>query len=728
MERIQQSLNGVWDYRIGEGAWTSRTVPFSALPVGRSACRRQFDAQGGFDRAFLVLEGITYAAEVTLNGQPLGQMLPYCEYRFEITDLLKPTANRLQVDLQDIDPVFGPSEGWENYGGLIRSVYVEYTASSLLTDVVWTAELSDDFTAASCRVRVETDGPADAVTCRLTDADGTVCAEGAAAEGVFTFAVTHPRLWSPDTPNLYTLTTTLWVNGQPMDTDCRQVGFKSLVIRGKRFYLNGVPTFLLGVCRHDMWGDQGHTLTDEQIEEDLRLIKAQGVNYVRLVHYPHDKRVLQAADRLGLLVSEEPGLWWSDMHNQQICDDSLEVLRRTVIRDRSHVSVAFWLAFNECIFTAEFIRDSARVCREADPTRMVSGANCMDIPMTRQYFTENGFDFYTLHPYADNTDRMWHGVRELTDKPVVFTEWGGYPVWKNDDLFERFIRDMVRMWKNPEDQPVLAGAALWCWADIYEFSRSGPACRDGILCEGLTDLWRRPHSHFPVFAAAFGELYREPDPEYALTVEAAVPAGRYRPLSLCPAETGYDEAASYEQTRTLWQQPVSRYYYAQKQTRHITVGPLLPEPVEHLGDLPVRCRRTPYTVNREPLTLTVEDTFTALWVVGNVSLPYGYPVSGEYGAPAAEYVLQYADGTEETVPVRNGLELTTAFTVLGPSRIDPVAAHAPRALSFRYDKDREAYIANLFRIPTRPQPLRTVTLRVSDPQYSVLLYGITGEY
>ena len=125
------------------------------------------------------------------------------------------------------------------------------------------------------------------------------------------------------------------------------MGFKELKVQGKRFLLNGKPLFLMGVCRHDLWGDQGHVMTREQMRQDMAMIKATGANFVRLVHYPHHPYILELADELGLMVSEEPGLWWSDMKDQAIFDGSLEVMRRTVIRDRSHVSVAFWLSFNE---------------------------------------------------------------------------------------------------------------------------------------------------------------------------------------------------------------------------------------------------------------------------------------------------------------------------------------------------------------------------------------------
>ena len=117
-----QSLNGIWQYRVGGGKSTAREVPFSALPVGRSVCERRFDLAEESARVFLRFEGITYHARVTLNGTPLGEMQPYCEYTLEVTAFIKARDNHLVVELEDIMPPFGPSDGWANYGGIIRGV------------------------------------------------------------------------------------------------------------------------------------------------------------------------------------------------------------------------------------------------------------------------------------------------------------------------------------------------------------------------------------------------------------------------------------------------------------------------------------------------------------------------------------------------------------------------------------------------------------------------------
>ena len=722
-ERLIQSLNGRWAYRVGEGEWDEINVPYASLPVGISTYYSEFDLQYNKPRQFLVFEGITYSATVIFNSENLGEMLPYSQYRFDITDFSKEKNNKLEVIIKDIDVTFGPSEGWENYGGIIRDVYLEYTNEYVIDDVFWYADISDDFSCADCNVKTTYNTNAAVITCELIDDNGSVCAQVEGNEDI-KFTLKNIKLWSPDNPVLYTLVTKLMVGDAVCDCITKRVGFKKFEVRGKRFYLNDKPLFLVGVCRHDIFGDSGHTLTKEQMRADMELIKAQGVNYVRLVHYPHHQYIVELADELGLLISEEPGLWWSDMHNQKLCDDSLEVLRKTVIRDRSHVSVAFWLAFNECIFTPEFIRNSADVCREADSTHLVSGANCMDIEMTRKYFIENGFDFYTMHPYSNDPGFLWKSVTELTDKPVLFTEWGGYMVWQNNDLFSRFVGEMVKMWHNTEDKPVLAGASLWAWSDMYEFSRMEPACHDGVLYEGLTDIYRNPHSHFNLFKEEFAKINKTPILEYGYTVNSFENPGDFEVIEI---ESNQTEENVLEISQKFCGEPISKFYYDVKKTRHIKFGPVLREAPQSIGDIPVKLCNCPAIVSNTSVAFNINKTAKNLIIFGNVSLPYGFPTGGEYGESVGKYIVKYADGSTQEVQLRNGYEITTALTIFGPSRIMPIAANTKKAVDFHYDKDSEVYTFSAIKIPVETKEIESVILKVNNEKYAVLLYGITAE-
>ena len=90
------------------------------------------------------------------------------------------------------------------------------------------------------------------------------------------------------------------------------------------------------------------------------------------------------------------------------------------------------------------------------------------------------------------------------------------------------------------------------------------------------------------------------------------------------------------------------------------------------------------------------------------------------------YELKYADGTVQTVELRNGQELTTVLAIAGPSRINPVAANAETALRFHYDKNWEHYSINLFRIKTDAgKQLSELRVRVTNPEYTLLFYGVT---
>ena len=509
------------------------------------------------------------------------------------------------------------------------------------------------------------------------------------------------------------------------------MGFKDFKLVGKRFHLNGKATFLLGINRHDIWGEQGHTMTEEQMRRDLTMIKNAGINYVRLVHYPHHKRIIELADELGLLVSEEPGLWWSDMNNQKLCDDALEVMRRTVLRDRNHVSIAFWLSFNECIFTLDYLKNSARVCRENDPYHMVSGANCMDLEMTKENFPICGFDFYTMHPYDSTPKRIIKSIEELTEMPLLFTEWGGYYCHDNPQNFRWFIDTIVKYWKNPDDQPVLAGATYWFWSEMYEFDRTAPACTEGVLREALVDAERNPLPDYDVFRTAFQQLYNpEKDPAWDLKI-TALPADlsgkTYQTVSVSDLQDAEARQAAWAKMIEESRIPIPRYHHPNKAGRKMYCGPVLNEEVGAIGTLPVALEKTPYVI-ADSLTVPVSAQAKGLWIIGNTSMPKGYPIDGTYGEAVATYTVEYTDGSCDTHEMKNGEDFTTATGLHGPSRIEPYAESSPRVLRFRHEMAWEHYVANARYIPTDPtKTVAVLKLTNSGNGYLPLFSGLTAE-
>ena len=128
----------------------------------------------------------------------------------------------------------------------------------------------------------------------------------------------------------------------------------------------------------------------------------------------------------------------------------------------------------------------------------------------------------------------------------------------------------------------------------------------------------------------------------------------------------------------------------------------------------------------ESITIPVNASASAIYLLGCVSLPKGWPISGEYGDEIGGVTIRYADGTSTRRILKNGEDVTTVTGVFGPSRIDPRAANALRVLSFAYDYDREQYHLNLLKIPTTPNsPITEITIWVTAEGYNLLTYGLS---
>lgn len=695
--------------KIGEGQKTEQVVPYSTLAVGRSTCRLDFEVDKNHKRIFLKFDGITYHAWVSLNGKFLGDMLPYSEYEFEITDYVTGENNSLTVEIEDLNLNFGPTPGWENFGGIIRNVSLIYRDENYISDVFFKSTLINGYKDALISVEIQTDKITDeSANISLYDANGNIVLSYMQKIGETKEKTLNGiNLWSPDSPTLYKLTVKLFDD----DEYSCNVGFRELKCERHRFILNGKPLFLKGVCKHEMIGDSGHVVSYEQIEADMKMIKSTGSNFVRLVHYPHCKATLDIADKLGLMVSEEPGLWWSDTANEEVASGSLEVLRRTIYRDRNHPSIVFWLSFNECKFTEKFLVDSANLCRKHDPTRLVSGANCMSIEDTLVYFNKCGFDFYTMHPYSATFERSRESARVLHDKPLLFTEWGGYFVYDNPAYMRESIRKMKKLYHANSDDGALAGAFLWCWADINDFNRGFP-CVDGLLPEGIVTKNRQKHICYDIFCEEIAKI-EEPIPPSPYHFKC-LDSFDGKPLTLISsgsdlnkfAESVADEERALPFTATLRNRKIK--------------------------NLPVLKREDVYGLSLSPAVLEDEQILIyegecktdKITIIGAVSFNKGYPISGRLGEDAAVVTVEF-ENEKKSFIIRNGRELTTVFATIGSSRIDPRADNAPRFAEFSYDLNFEQYVINKLEFKWDcTKTVKRLTIASLNNGYQILTYGV----
>lgn len=706
------SLNGEWQYRIGKGEFTQINVPFSRLAVGHFECLKSFDLPQKSPKTFLKFYGITYFAEVYLNGELLGSMLPYCEYKFDITECVKEKDNTLLLSMEDTSPAFGPTAGWENYGGIIRDVELAFCEDTYIEDVFFSSTLKNGYKDAEFVVDTKSNNGKGTFKIELFYKGEFVTAYTQSAEEKgLSKTVENIKLWSPENPKLYDLKVSFILDEKTLDFYTCKVGFREFICSKHHFLLNGKPYFLKGVCKHEMFGDSGHCPTEDQMRFDMQMIKNSGCNFVRLVHYPHNKKVLELADEIGLMVSEEPGLWWSDTANPEVKNGSIEVLRRTVLRDRNHPSIVFWLCFNECRFTEEYLVESAKICREYDPTRLVSGANCMSDEDTLKYYNICGFDFYTMHPYSQTVERAKEAARNLNDKPLLFTEWGGHFVYDNPKLLCEFMSDMYALFENPSDAGALAGAIFWEWSELNDYNRGGAACVDGELREGLVDKFRNPNLIYPYFCKELKKMVQREE-----TVDFWYDAENLPEICNLLTENG-DCKKLKAITDAITENDRSNDMLLRR--RRLEKGPVL-KGVKGFLDVPFVLE------DGENLQLNcyIKTAEICLW--GLVSLSKGYPLSGDYGQEIAELTVNYEDGEKSNFVLKNGVDVTTVFETNLSSKINPVAEKSKRLLSFGYNKNFERYVLNYQRFKTNTnKKIENITLVSKNNGYDLLIYGIS---
>jgi len=389
---LKDVFDDEFDYRRG-GAWYRRSLPLDARHRGK--------------RIFLYFEGTNQIADVFVNGEKAGQHIGgYTAFVFDITDLVRVGGQNLiavRVDNSfnpDIPPL---TADFNFYGGIYRNVRViavdpvhikitDHASSGLqistpeVNGIRNTVRILGKLENASGRERNVQ------VVSTILDAQGRRVGEStsnvkARPDSDFTFnqivGVPNPKLWSPDSPYLYTIKTIVKEKGRVLDSRTDTVGFRWFNFDPEKgFFLNGKPMMLNGTNRHQDISGMGNAVPDGFHVRDLEIIKAAGFNFVRLAHYPQSPSVLQAADRLGLLVWEEIPLVNYITISPTFNRNSEQMLVEMIRQHRNHASIIMWGYMNEIflrvpkeneenirIETVKLAKVLNEVSHREDPTR-----------------------------------------------------------------------------------------------------------------------------------------------------------------------------------------------------------------------------------------------------------------------------------------------------------------------------------------------------------------------
>ncbi len=759
--RSRVDLHGQWQRYINDTLYDVIPVPSSQRPLGNYRLKRDImmPRLTAGQRAFLRFEAIHYHGRAFANESELGVMGPYVPYEFEITRAAQEGKNNIEVAIADLVPEpggagaheigLGVSPGWEASGGIVREAFIEFRPAAFIENVRLAYTLAGNYSKASCKARIFLNsaalGSGHAEVTLLhggsiaARAGQDVSLSSGVSEIDLPFELNAPLLWSPQIPNLYTLAVHLRSSAGEDSYTCR-TGFRDFRISGRKFLLNGDPLVLQGVCRHDMWKDQGFTLTREQMQQDMRMIKMLGANFVRLAHYPHHRHIIELADELGLFVTEEPGHWNVDIGKlpRGRIEASLAVMERTVRRDWNSPAVFAWLLGNECSVSVDYLREGKALCNRLDPiARPVSFAHIYND--SKKTFDEGGLDFYTYHQYGFSEEKFEKIPQQFgSGKPLIHTEWGWEEPGSGEIIYERSFDRLM----DAVESGLVAGHSFWSWQDMRQYSRIDWPTQNGILMSGVVDEAREPKERLYVEMARLFQMRRHEAtpaamrPELVpLRVQTWSAKAQFQPVDLQPLATSTAAAKAWGELEARMAKFWETSGYAEDQWKR-TGGRLRfwqGARVE-IGGAVFECpvvngvvRPLVLTPDSPSLSIPVSVDCNRLHILGQVTLPSGYPVSGKPSDISATYVVHYAGGGSQQVPLRNGIELVRANLIHQATRVDPMATAAPRALVFTKDIVRERYQVLLFSLPVRGGRVQSLEVKLSAGAEPLLLFAITAE-
>ena len=445
-------------------------------PVGSYV--RTFQIPDNWDgrRTLIHFGGIYSAAFVWLNGQYVGYTQGANNVaEFDLTDFLHKGENTLAVQVfRWSDGSYLECQDMFRMSGIFRDVYLYNVPQLSIRDHYFTTELRNNYQEATLNIALtfgckgEPQEGKKTVEVSLYHPNGTLM-DKATVEPVFyrhgttecgmKFNLKQPKLWSAETPNLYTVHV---VQKDEMGNEemafSDKVGFRSVEIRNSLVYINGKRVFFKGTNRHDTDPVYGRAVRTESMLRDVLLMKQNNINTVRTSHYPNAARMYAMFDYYGLYCVDEADL--EDHANQSISDRKSWIpafedrIERMVMRDRNRASVIMWSLGNEA-GNGENFGPCYNKAKSLDSR-----------PVHYEGTRSNGN--YGGGRFSDFYSKMYPGMAWMNqntsnlDKPMFICEYA--------HAMGNAIGNLKEYWDIIEGSNSCIGGCIWDWVDqaIYE--------------------------------------------------------------------------------------------------------------------------------------------------------------------------------------------------------------------------------------------------------------------
>ena len=295
----------------------------------------------------LEFEGVYRKAEVWINGKKTAfRPYGYTNFYVELDDCLREGDNTVEVIARNGDQ---PNSRWYSGSGIYRPVkWWRSPKKHIELNGVRIRTLRVNPAVIEISVRTSEPGP---VTVQILDGE-TVTTE-ASFEGSTQITISDAKLWSVDTPSLYTAKVRF---GE--DTAVETFGIRTLQWGKDGFLVNGERVILRGACVHHDNGLLGAVCHPDAVERKLRILKENGYNAIRSAHNPCSKAALEVCDRIGLMVMDEYIDQWYIHKTQHDYVEYFDQFRHQdladmVDKDYNHPCVIMYSTGNEVAETAQ---------------------------------------------------------------------------------------------------------------------------------------------------------------------------------------------------------------------------------------------------------------------------------------------------------------------------------------------------------------------------------------
>ncbi|MDR3262586.1 MAG: glycoside hydrolase family 2 [Tannerella sp.] len=528
------SLNGTWHFYSASipdspievpGEWTMQGfyVPDEETAFYKRTVNIPSDWQN--KRIKIRFDAVSSHGLVKLNGKTVGEheggMVPF---EVDITDAVSPGENELTVEVRTgtVSDRLGCISQYACHpvGGLLRKVTLfalpEINIASM--DVVTTldksykhAELNitagiakeANFSGSLSVEYILVDPTGKVISKNTQDVKNTETVKGK-------LSVKNAGLWNTEQPCLYTLKTSLLLDGKPLQTNEQTVGIRQVEVKGNVLYVNGKPVKLRGVDRHEVHPLRGRSLTPELCRKDAELFKAGNCNYIRTSHYPPSEEFLDACNEIGLFVESEATLNWIQHHaspiwkkwdyqDEQYLPYMLRANMDNILAGRRHPSVIIWSIANESRWSPLWEKVKMMV-KEMDPSRPNS------------FHDQCWGGFNNAGNTADIANYHYPGINgpaacDTMSRPVLFGEYAHLTCYNSRELVTdpgvraAYGKYLVEMYDSIYYHSACLGGAIWGGIDDIFHLPGGKIVGYGPW--GVIDAWRREKPEYTGMKKAY---------------------------------------------------------------------------------------------------------------------------------------------------------------------------------------------------------------------------------